>query len=186
MRKARLLFVMILFALLTRGTGWASQSKQAPEQPALPSDETSLNKSSPDTQIHGPNEPTDKYSDENHRSFAARKDGTRQHRPAAGHAKPAPSRPLRSGKTSAANDLRTGTPRNVLDSHQTGSAKSPAIPNKLLPRRGMPVPPPTVALSGQHFKNSRDPGARMASSGGPASATRSPAALNGTNMKPKP
>jgi len=186
MKKARFLFGMILWAMLTHGTGWARQQ----EQPALRGEEKSLYHSSPDgsqdTETHGPKEQTDKYSDENQERLAAHKEGTRQRRPASGYAKPAPSRQLRSAKTPAANDLRTEMPRDVVDAHQTNSTGSFAVPNKPLRHPSTSVPPPTVGLNGRQFKNSRDLGGRMASSGGPATSTKSTAGLNGTNLRPKP
>jgi hypothetical protein len=191
MKKARFLFVMIFWAVLAQGASFGSQSGQAREQTGSQSDEKSANNSSPDgskdPKAHGQKDQTGEYSlsDENQKSFAAVEAGTPKVRKAVNQAKPAP-RQLRSAKTPTANNLPKETPRNTLDSRQTSSTMPSQAPNKPLKHTAMPVPPPTVALNGQQFKNSRDPGARMATSGGSANSARGTAAINGSDIKRKP
>jgi hypothetical protein len=189
MKTARFLFLMIIGPASLQGTSFAVQSIQAPEQTLSESHEKPVNDRSPDVgkdrQTGGEKDQTGKYLDENQKSFAAVKGGAPKRRPVEGHAKPAPSHQRRSGKTPAANDPRSETVRNVLDSHQTSSTRSSDVPDKTLKHSSVPVPPPTVALNGQQFKNSRDPGARMATSGGPANSMRG-TVINGTDIKHKP
>jgi hypothetical protein len=182
MKKARFLCGMIFWAVLVQGASFGSQSGKAPEQTPSQSAEKSANSSSPDrskdTQTRGENE--------NEQGFPASRQGTPKRRPSASQANPGPSRQLRSGKTPTANNLRTVTPRNTLDSHQTSSTVPSEVPNKPPKHAGIPVPPPTAALNGQQFKNSRDPGARMATSGGSANSPRGAAGINGSDIKRKP
>jgi hypothetical protein len=190
MRKARILLPMIFWSVLVQGASFGSQSGQAQEQTSSQSGEKSAKDSSPDgskdTQARGQKDQMGEYLDENEKGFAAAKEGTPKRRPAASHAKPAPSRQPSSGKTPTANNLRTETPRNALDSHQTGSTMPSPVPNKPLKHPSMTVPPPTMALNGQQFKNSRDPGAHMATSGGSANSARGTAVINGSDIKRKP
>lgn len=188
MSKARVLLAMISWAVLVHGASFGSQSGQAREQTAATSDENSANSSRGrnGTQARGEKDQTGNYSDESQQNFAAARKGTPKRRPAASHTKPAPSHQLRSGKTPAANNLRTVISQNDLDSHQTSLTMLSGIPNKPRKHSSMTVPPSTVALNGQQFKNSRDPGARMASSGGSANSTRGTAVINGRDIKRKP
>jgi hypothetical protein len=190
MSKTRILLPMIFWAVLVAGASFGSQSAQAQERTSSQSGEKSAKDSSPDgsktTQARGQKDQMGEYLVENGKGFAASKRGTPKRRPAASHAKLAPSRQLSSGKTRAANNLQTETPRNALDSHQTGSTMPSQVPNKPLKHSSMTVSPQTVALNGQQFKNSRDPGARMAISGGSANSTRGTAVINGSDIKRKP
>ena len=95
MSKARVLLPMIFWAVLVGGASFGSQSGQAQEQTSSQSGEKSANSSragSNGTQARGEKDQTTEYlpSDENQKSFAAVKAGTRKHRPAVSHAKPAP------------------------------------------------------------------------------------------------
>ena len=74
----------------------------------------------------------------------------------------------------------------VAAQQQTGLKAVAAVSSKAASHRSVPVPPATVAVNGQQFKSSRDPGARLASSGGPLTAAKGTAAINGTDMKRKP
>lgn len=191
MSKTLVLLPMMFWAVLVGGASFGSQSGQAQERTSSRSGEKLAKDSSPDgskdTQARGQKDQMGEYLVENEKRFAASKKSTPKRRPAASHAKLAPSRHLGSGKTpAAANNLQTETPRNVLDSHQTGSTMSSQVPNKPLKHPSMTVPPPTMALNGQQFKNSRDPGARMATSGGSANSTRGTAVINGSDIKRKP
>jgi hypothetical protein len=189
MKKARFLFVMILLAVLVDGASLGAQSSQVREQTAATSDDKSAN-SAPagnnDTQARGEKNQTAEYSSSNNnrKSFAAAKAGI--HRPAISQAKSSQGRQLRSPKTPAAKDLPTELPQNVRDPHLPGPTLSSNVPDKTV-RHSSPRPPSsTVALNGQQFKNSRDPRARMVSSGGPANSMRGTAVINGSDMKRKP
>ena len=191
MSKARILLPMIFWAVLVGGASFASQSNQTREQTAATSHEKSANSSragSNDTQSRREKDQTTEYlpSDENQKSFGAIKAGTRKHLPAVSHAKPPQNRQLRSAKTPAAKDLQTEALQNVPGSHQTSPSLSSSGPGKTIRHSSRAVHPSTVALNGQQFKNARDPGARMATSGGPANSTRGTTAINGTDVKRKP
>jgi hypothetical protein len=182
MKKTRFFFAMIFWALLVHGASFGGQSGEAPQQTPSQSGEKSANSGSPDgsrgTQTGGENE--------NEKAFPASRQGALKHRPFASHVNQGPTRQLHSGKTPTANNLRTKTPRSTLDSHQTSSTVPSEVPNKPPRHAGIPVPPPTAALNGQQFKNSRDPGARMATSGGSANSPRGTAVIDGSAMKRKP
>ncbi len=191
MSKARVLLPMIFWAVLVGGASFGSQSGQAQEQTSSQSSEKSANSSragSSGTQARGEKDQTTEYlpADENQKSFSAVKAGTRKHRPAVSHAKPPQNRKLRSAKTPAAKNLQTEALQNVPGSHQTSPSLSPNGPGKTIRHSSLAVHPSTAALNGQQFKNSRDPGARMATRGGPANSTRGTAAINGTDVKRKP
>ena len=182
MRTAQFFFVMIIGAVLLLDTSFMGQSNQAPE-PTLSQDRSPDR--SKDRQTGGAKDQTGNYLNDNQKTLPGRKAGVPEHRPVGVGAKPAPSHHPRSGKALAINDPRSETGRNVLDSNPTSSTRSSDLPDKTLKHPSVPVPAPTVAIDGQQFRSSRDPGARMTSSGGPANATRS-RVINGTGMKPKP
>ena len=191
MRKARTLLPMIFWAALVHGASFGSQSGQAQERTSSQSGEKAPNSSragSKDTRSRGEKDQTPEYlpSRENQKSFATVKSGTRKHRPAVSQAKSPHNRQLRLAKTPAAKDLQMEALQNVLGSHQTSPSLSSSGPGKTVRHSSLPVRPSTIALNGQQFKNSRDPGAHMASSGGPANSKRGTAVINGTDIKRKP
>ena len=190
MKKIGVLLQMILLGVFMHGASFGSQSGQAQQQTPSQSGEESANNSSPDgsrnTQARSQKDQTDKSLDESEKGFAALRKDRPKRRPAASHPKAAPSRQLRSAKTPPAKDLQTPALQNVPDSHQISPTLSSNVPGKTVGHSSRPVSPSTVALNGQQFKNSRDPGARMATSGGPATSTRGTAAINGTDVKRKP
>lgn len=181
MSTARFVFGMIIGTVLPLGTSFAGQP-QAPQQ-------TLSQDRSPDgikdSQTGGEKDQTGEYSNDNQKTLVDVKRGALKHRPVAVRAKPAPNHPPRSGKTLAVNDPRSEAGRNVLDSHPTSSTRSSDLPDKTFKHPSAPVPPPTVAINGQQFRNSRLSGARMTTSGGPANSTRG-TVINGTGIKPKP
>jgi hypothetical protein len=190
MRKARIFLPMIFWVVLVHGTSFGSQSGVAQEQTSSQSAEKSANSSragSNDTQARGGRDQRTEYlpSDENQKSVVAVKAGTRKHRPAVSYAKLPQNRQLRSAKAATAKDLQTEALRNVPGSHPISPTLS-SVPGKTVRHSSRPVSPSTVALNGQQFKNFRDPGARMASSGGPANSTRGTGTINGTDVKRKP
>jgi hypothetical protein len=187
MKEAPVFLLVTFWAVLLLGASFGSQSGQAQAQASSGSDGKSAANSAPDGRndtLGGQKDETSKYSDESRQSFGAVKKGATKSRPIAS-AKPVPSRRLRSGNTSA-NNPRTEKPGNTLDSHQSNSAVPSHVATKPLTHSSVPVFPPTVALNGQQFKNARNPGARMASSGGSANSTRGTAVINGSDMKRKP
>lgn len=191
MSKARVLLPMIFWAVLVGGASFGNQSGQAQEPTPSQSAEKSANSGragSNDTQARGEKHQTTEYSssDENQKNFASVKAGTRKPRPAVSHAKPPQNRQRRSGKTPAANNLQTEALRNVPGSHQTSPSLPSNVSSKTIRHSSLAAHPSTIALDGLQFKNSRDPGARMAVSGGAANSTRGTAVINGSDMKRKP
>jgi len=86
----------------------------------------------------------------------------------------------------ATNTTRASTPPDTLDFRQSSLGTTTGISKRTVSRNNVTHPSPAAFLSGQQFKNSRDPGARMAASGGGATAARGTASIDGTGMKPKP
>lgn len=86
----------------------------------------------------------------------------------------------------AANNLDARAMGRATGLQQTSAKAATPISANAASHHSPPVPPPAVSVNGQHFRNSRDPGARLAVSGGPLTAARGTAAINGTNMRRKP
>jgi hypothetical protein len=190
MKKTRVLLQMILLAVVAEGTSLEAQSVQAPEQTAATSDEKSNSSraGSNNAQAGGEKDLTNEYSPshDGQKSFAGVRTGTQKRRPAVGNAKPPQNRQLSSAKMPAAKNLQREAPQNVPDSHAISSTVYSNVPGKTVRHSSPSVPPSTVALNGQQFKNSRDPGARTATSGGAANSTRGTAAINGSDIKRRP
>ena len=186
----RTLLPMVFWAVLVGAASFGSRSIQAQEPTPSQSNEKSASNSSPDgskdNQVRGQENQMGEYPDRNGKGFATAKIGTRNRHPAANHVKPAPSRQLRSAKTPTAKDLQTAALQNVPGSYQTSPSLSSNGQGKTIRHSSLVAHPSTVALNGQQFKNSRDPGAHMATSGGPANSTRGTAVINGSDMKRKP
>ena len=191
MSKAKVLLPMIFWAVLVSGSSFENQSGQAQQQTPSRSGERAASSSragSNGTQAGGEKGQTIEYlpSDENQKSFAAVKAGTRKHGPAISHAKPPQHRQLRSATTTAAKHLQTEALQNTPGSHQTSRSLSSNVPGKTIRQSSLPVPPSTAALNGQQFKNSRGQGAHMATSGGSANLMRGTGVINGSDIKRKP
>jgi len=183
MRTTRFLFVMMIGAVLLQGTSLAGQSSPpSRESPSLnsekpPRDQQKL------AEVHGEKEQTrSAQADENPKPHAG-VSRTARHRPPVSYSKPASSRQPNLANTSATNGLRTPASGRMTRLQQTSSK---VVPSKALYQHSFPAPPTAPSVNGQQFKNSRDPGARLAVSGGPLTAARGTAAINGTNMKRKP
>lgn len=95
-----------------------------------------------------------------------------------------PNEQARSGQKRDAN-RRANTPGTATDFRQIGSNKSTGVPDRMFNRRPLPRPPAGSAVSGQ-FKNAHNRASGLAIIGGPASSTRSAAAINGTSINRKP
>jgi len=185
MKTTRFLLLMIVGAGLLQGTSVASQSNSATQQ--MPSQKTGQSTSDhTNGEVRGEKEQTPSaQADEDTRppTGASR---TAQHRSRASSSKPTSAHPAAPAKTPTTNHHRSEVPGSVATQQQTGLKAVAAVSSKAASHRSVPVPPATVAVNGQPLKSSRDPGARLASSGGPLTATRGTAAINGTNMKRKP
>ena len=188
MKTARFLFLMMIAAVLLRGTSFARQSSSASQQTPAQSRQTSDSpEGQKDSQIRIEKNQTG--AEESDRGQVSPKPGTRhvpQRRPAQSHTKPAPGHQVHSSRTPAVSSPGPVTLENGMGFHHLASATLSGSPNKTVSHRSAPVPPATVSVNGQQFKSARDPGARLASSGGPLAAARGTAAISGTNMKRKP
>jgi hypothetical protein len=110
---------------------------------------------------------------------------TTKRRPIVSHPKPVPTYRAHPATAPTTNSPRVGALRTV-PSEQMGSRVATDIPNKVIKRRSPFAPSSTVAVNGQQFKNSRDPGAHLAASGRRLMSPRGTASISGTNMKHKP
>jgi len=181
--------LMTIGAVLLQGTSYGRQSNSASQQtPSQSRETTHSSEGQKDGQVRGETNQTGAGdSDVAENSPERRTRHVTQRRPKQSHARPAaPHHQVRSGRTPVASSLRPETLENGMGFHQMGSTTSNGIPNKTINHHGSPVPSPTGAINGQQFKSPRDPGARLASSEGPLTATRGTAVINGTNMKRKP
>jgi hypothetical protein len=190
MKTARFFFVMMIAVVLLPGTNLASQSNSVrqptPSQSREASDSSERQKGGQVSS--GKNQTGAGDSDVGQNSPERRTGHVTQRRPNQSGARPASvSHQVRSGKTPVARNLRPETLENSMgSSHRMGSTTSNGISSKTINHHSAPIPLPTSALNGQQFKSPRDPGARLASSGGPLTAARGTAVINGTNMKHKP
>jgi len=188
MKTARFLLLMIIAAALLRGTGFARQSNSAPQPTPSQSRETSARDSSAgqkDGQAGSEKNQTgagDSAVGKNNPGRESRHVSRRRPK----QANAAPSHQVHSARTPVAGSPRTAMFESGMGFHPMGSTTSSGGPNKTVNHRNAAVPPATGGLNGQQFKSSRDPGARLASSGGPRTATGGAAVINGTGMKRKP
>jgi hypothetical protein len=110
-------------------------------------------------------------------------------------AKPAPiHRQARSANAPMANNLPPAATENALHSQTAPSTAasntSAAIPHKTQSYQQSyqktSASASAFSINGERFKNSRQPGARLAINGGPSGSTHGAAAINGSDMKRKP
>jgi hypothetical protein len=182
MRK--ILLSMLFCAALAGGAGAESQLLQAEPPATAQSNEKPASIGSADA---GLEQNQEKPEAKNKDSAATM--GAIKRRPSAGRAKStAPHRPTLTRQTGTGTYPSTAA--NATDSRQMATANSQArasdVSTKTMKHSGVPVSSPKLALNGQQFKNSRDPGARLASSGGPATQARGTAGISGSEMKRKP
>jgi hypothetical protein len=164
MKMVRFFFVMMIAAVLLPGT---SLARQAPSQ----SGDKSYSNSGEAAQIS-------KRSAYPTKTTTKRRSGTN-------HAQPAVSHSRHLYKTPATNGLRIDSPGSITGPRESSLKTTVPIPKQAVSHR-ISAPSSAVSVNGQQFKNSRDPGAHLAVSGGPLTSSRGTAAINGTNMKRKP
>jgi hypothetical protein len=109
-----------------------------------------------------------------------------QRRSTTKHSQPAVSHPRRLNKMPATNGARIDTPVAVTRLQETSQKTTVPVQSQAVSHRSLSAPSSAVSVNGQQFRNSHDPGAHLAISGGPLTAARGTAAINGTNMKRKP
>jgi hypothetical protein len=184
MKKARFLFPVMIAGVLLHGTSLAAQASPVTKQAISQSSENSAE------------QPKDEVRDEKDQARPKESDDsqlqpdvtrtTTKHRPNTSHSKPVPSHRVRPAKTPTTNSPRIDAPGSLAPPEHMGSKAATYIPNKTISGRSVSVPSSAVSVNGQQFRNSRDPGAHLAASGGPSTAARGTAAISGTNMKRKP
>ena len=102
------------------------------------------------------------------------------------HSQPAVSHPRRLNKTPATNGARIDTPGIVTGPQRTGSKTASPSQTKRSAMAACRLPSSHVAVNGQQFKNSRDPGAHLGNQRRAPDFSGGTAVINGTDMKRKP
>jgi len=186
MKMVHFFFVMMVAAVLAPGTSLARQahpSQQAPSQSVEKSDSNYQR----DVEVRDGNDQTrSREADQVSKGSAYPAKTTIKSRSTTIHSQPGVSHPRRLNKTPTAIGSRIDTSRTVTGPQETSLRTPIPVPTQVVSHRNLSAPSSAVSLNGQQFKNSRDPGARLAVSGGPLTSSRGTAAINGTNMKRKP
>jgi len=187
MKTVRFFFVLMVAAVLLPGTSLARQA----DHPSQPAPSQSGGKSDSDYQRdvevrHENDQTRSGQADQISKRSAYLTKNTTKRRSSISHPQPAVSHPRRLNKTPATNAPRIDTPGSVTGPQETNLKTAVPAPNQAVSHRSLYAPSSAVSVNGQQFKNSRDPGAHLAISGGPLTAAKGTAAINGTNMKRKP
>ncbi len=182
MRMARTLFMMIVAALLPTAN-LAAQASSAPQQATSPSEKSAGQQK--DDVRNDKDQPGTKEAGENQKASADMTRTTTKRRPSTSQSGAVITRQAHLRKMPAMSNSQTNAPAGVTSPVQTQSNAPTNIPNKAVSHRPS-APASPVPANGLQFRNTRDPGARLASSGGPLTVARGTAAINGTNMKRKP
>lgn len=190
MKTVRLSLPMVGLAIWLQIAALASQSDSTLERAASQAIEKSSGDHSSNVQGDGEGRGSEirtspAQAKSRKHSASVKRTPTRR-RPSATRSGLALSQNAPAGKTSMAKNTRSGSPGNVAALRQSVPNSATNIPYKAVNRPPVLLPPQTVAVSGQQFRNSRDPGARLATSGGPLTAARGTAVIDGTRMKRKP
>jgi hypothetical protein len=186
MKMVRLFFVMMIAAVVLAGTSLARQADRPSQQAPSQSGDKSDSNYQRGVEVRNENDQTrsGEAGQISKRSTYLAKTTTKS-RSSPSHSQPAVSHPRRLNKTPATSGPRIDAPSIVTGPQETSLKTAVPVPNQAVRHRN-PSAPSFVSVSGQQFKNSRDPGAHLAISGGPLTAARGAAAINGTNMKRKP
>lgn len=184
MKTTRLPLLMIFATVLLLVTSRATQAASAPQQAPSQSSEKSPNDQKNGEARNEKEQVRFEESDKD-KTLASVTRAKPKHAPTMSHSKPAQSHRPRPARTPTTNGHRTDAPGNIA-LKQTGSRVANPVSKRAVRPRSPSAPPSTVSVDQQQFKNSRDPGAHLAISGGLLTAARGTAAINGTNMKRKP
>jgi hypothetical protein len=182
MKTARFIFVMVIGVVL-QGTSVAGKASPVSQEVPSQSAEKSPSDQPKDGEVRGEKEPTRSSRADELPKPHARMPKTAKRRTPVSYSKPASNHQPRPANTSTSNRLRTTAPASTSRLPQTASK---VVPIKALNHHSAPAPQPGASVNGRQFRNSRDTGARFASSGGPLTAARGTAAINGTDIKRKP
>jgi hypothetical protein len=185
MKMARFFFVLMIAAVLLLGTSLAQEGDHPSQQVVSRNGEKSADQQK-DEVGNDKDHTRAKPAGETQEQSATITRSTTKARPSARHSKSAPTYRARSVRKPTANSPRKDEPGNIAPLELMGSKTVSNIPKKAVSRRSPSVPSSVVSVNGQQFKNSRDLGAHLAVSGGPATTVRGTTAINGTEMKRKP
>jgi hypothetical protein len=195
MKAARFLFAMLFLAISMPGVGLGYLFAQSTQQASSQSDEKAASSAVADEQKNMQSTDRKNQNGENTDGKPTNSEKASKtiikRSSVVSPAKQAPSyRQVRSANATT-ETLRSSAPETAPHFSQTAassadSGKTDTVSTKHLSTRNNPAPVSSFAVSGQQFKNSRDPGARLAVNGGPANSTRGTAAINGSNIKRKP
>jgi hypothetical protein len=186
MKTVRFIFVMMIAAGVLPGAGFAAHASSAPQAISQSSDKSVEQQKDEIRNDNDKDQAHPKDTDENQKQSVDMTRTTTKHRSSAGHSTLVPSHQVRPAKMPTNGNTRTDAPKSINPPEQTGSKTTTTIPNQAVNRRSPSAPSSSVSVNGQQFKNSHDPGARLAVSGGSLMSPRGAAAINGTNMKRKP
>jgi hypothetical protein len=185
MKMARFFFVLMIAAVLLLGPSLAQEGDHPSQQVVSRNGEKSADQQK-DEAGNDEDHTRAKPAGETQEQSATITRSATKARPSVSHSKPAPTYRARSVRKPTANSPRNDEPGSIAPVEQMGSKTVSNIPNKAVSRRSPSVPSSAVSVNGQQFKSSRNPGAHLAASGGPATTARGTAAINGTEMKRKP
>jgi Sperm antigen HE2 len=185
MKMVPLFFVMMVAVVLLPGTSRARQADHSSRQETSQSGDKSYSNYQRDVKLrHGV--ARSREVDQISKRSASLTKATTQRGSTTIHSQPAVRQSWRLNKTLAANGSRIDTSRTVTGPQETSRESAVPMPSQAVSHRNLPAPSSAVSVNGQQFKNSRDPGAHLAVSGGPLTSSRGTAAINGTDMKRKP
>jgi hypothetical protein len=185
MKTVRFFFALMIAAVLLLGTSLAQEGDHRSQQVVSRSDEKSADHQKGEVR-NDKDQARPNPGDEAQAQLTDVTRSTTKRRLSASHSKPVPTYRARPVKKPTANSLRNDEPGSIAPLEQMGSKMVSNIPNKVASRRSPPIPSSAFSVNGQQFRNSRDPGAHLAASGGPATTARGTAAINGTETKRKP
>ncbi len=187
MKIVRFLFVLMIAAVLLPGTSLARQADRPSQQAASQSGYKSASEYQRDVGVRYENGQTRSgVADQFSKRSASLTKTTTKRRSSTIHSQRAVSHSRRLNKTPKTNGPRLDTPATVTGLQETSLKTAIPARTQAVSPRSLSVPSSAVAIDGQQSKNSRDPGAHLAISGGPLTSARGTAAINGTNMKRKP
>ncbi|MGC2711495.1 MAG: hypothetical protein WA252_20350 [Candidatus Sulfotelmatobacter sp.] len=187
MKTVRFFFVMMIATVSLPGRSLARQADHLSQQGPSKSGDKSGSDYQRDPEARNENEQTrPREVNQNSRGSAYLTKTTTKRPSSKIHSQPVVSHPRRLNKMPATNGARIDISRTVTGPREISSKTAVPVPSQAVSHRSLSTPSSAVSVNGQQFKNSREPGAHLAISGGPLTAARGTAAINGTNMKRRP
>jgi hypothetical protein len=191
MKNAGFLLAMIFWVILMHGASFGSQSDpgsgQASSQNRQGATAETEAKGNENGQVAREKDAAGSSLDRNQTSPIVRAGSLVKPRTPARPPKSVSPHQIRSAKTAANGNLSAANkPADTLESRQSGSGTSTGILHKTATPHSVAVRLTADSVNGQQFKNSRNPGARMATSGGSPNSTHGTAVINGSDIKRKP